>query len=278
MNPTKIAKQASKVANASGSIGGEKGNLIEILRKRPGCAFGCFAISNFWVFAIAFLLLWGWMVFNPDSAPGITDLGIVDKRKDITPEEWKQIFMNAEAAVGTPWEVSAAIVYNETSGGRNFGRCSYFPPPPSSGHVLVNGNGLRSTEDKNAFERIVTNIGYPKNEPVSCNPSGSNGGAMGYMQIMPREWESYSRKIVEAGLTQQTPNPWDAQEAAYVAALILKCKAGSSYCNLETPLPEDETTIKNAAGYYYGGGPASNYAAHAYARYLEYKAAGEITE
>lgn len=213
-----------------------------------------------------------------DIAVGTTDLGITDKRTDISPQEWEQIFKNSEAELGVPWEVSAAIVYNETGGGRNFGGCSYFSPAPSSGHVLVDGNGLRSAEDKDAFGRIAEAISYPKNEPVSCNPAGSNGGAMGYMQIMPREWESYSRQIVSASLTQQIPNPWDAQEAAYVAALILKCKAGSSYCSIDAEFPENETGIKNAAGNYYGGGPSSDYAARAYTRYLEYKAAGGITE
>jgi hypothetical protein len=276
MDPSEVAKKAADPESMA--QGGSAGKLLKLFKEKPGCAFGCFGSSMMYVFMIAFLLMLAVFALFPDTSLGLEDLGITDKRQDISPEEWKQIFVNAEISTGTPWEVSAAIVYNETGGGRNFGGCSYFPTAPSGGHVLVDGDGLRSTADKTAFEEIVTNIGYPKNEPVSCNPSGSNGGAMGYMQIMPREWKSYSARIVDAGLTRQTPNPWDAQEAAYVAALILKCKAGSSYCNLETPLPEDETTIKKAAGNYYGGGPESDYAARAYARYLEFKAAGEITE
>lgn len=203
---------------------------------------------------------------------------VTDKRQDITAKEWESIFKSAEAKIGTPWEVSAAIVYNESGGGRNFGGCSYYPPAPSGGHVLTDGNGLRSAEDLSAFTRIVSGINYPRNEPVSCNPPGSNGGAMGYMQIMPREWESYSKKIIEAGISTGTLNPWNAQDAAYVAALIIKCKAGGEYCSIESTFPETEIGIKTAAGGYHGSGASGDYAARVYARYLEFKAAGHIIQ
>jgi hypothetical protein len=215
---------------------------------------------------------------NDGAFGSVPTINVGDKRQDISASEWEAIFKDAEAKIGTPWELSAAIVYNETGGGRNFGGCSYYPPAPSKGHVLVDGNGLRSAEDKNAFTRIVDAINYPQNEPVSCNPAGSNGGAMGYMQVMPREWESYSQKIISEGVTSGTLNPWNAQQAAYVAAMIIKCKAGSQYCSISATFDENETVIKEAAGNYYGGGPSSSYAARAYARYLEFKAAGHITE
>jgi hypothetical protein len=257
------------------------GSLLELLKKNPGLAgilfsnCGCIVIA---LMMIAIIAVGFFGITNDVSFGNTPGLNTGDKRTDITPSEWEQIFRAAEAKIGTPWELSAAIVYNETGGGRNFGNCSYFPPAPSGGHVLTSNNGLRSVEDKSAFERIVEAIGYPKNEPVSCNPEGSNGGAMGYMQVMPREWESYSRKIIDAGVVTGMQNPWNAQQAAYVAAMIIKCKAGGSYCSIEAVFDETETVIKKAAGNYYGGGPSSDYAARAYARYLEYKAAGHITE
>lgn len=211
-------------------------------------------------------------------------ISVDDKRKDITPEEWEQIFKTAEEKTGTPWEVSAAIVYNESGGGRNFGGCSYNAAAPSGGHVLTSGNGLRSTGDKTAFERIVTDINYPKNEPVSCNPSGSNGGAMGYMQIMPKEWEANSKAIVRAKIASGTLNPWNAQDAAYAAARIIRCKAwekragDQAYCDFKTTFPETELGIKRAAGGYHGSGPSGTYAAKVYAKYLKFKQAGHITK
>jgi hypothetical protein len=238
---------------------------------------GCSALILFMV-SVGFLAAFGFFAGgNKNLGSNTSGYDTDDKRKDITPKEWEQIFRAAEAKVGTPWEVSAAIVYNESGGGRNFGGCSYYPPAPASGHVLTEGNGLRSTEDKLAFKAITMLISYPENEPVSCNPKGSNGGAMGYMQIMPREWQGYTKKISVGGVTTGVLNPWNAQDAAYVAAMIIKCKSGGEYCTISAAFPETEKGIKTAAGGYHGSGPTGDYAARVYARYLEFKAAGQIT-
>lgn len=269
---TEIAKQRKKKKATKAA---EKETAKLIMRNPQIAAFGCGCIGIALIFVgVAAMSFFAIM----NGGGSYEDLNLEDKRNDISAEEWKQIFTNAEQKINVPWEVSAAIVYNETGGGKNFGGCSYNPEAPGNGHVLTSGNGLRSPGDKEAFDRTVNGINYPKNEPVSCNPAGSNGGAMGYMQIMPKEWESYSGKIIDAGISSGTLNPWDAQDASYVAALIIKCKLGGSHCKIEEAFPENETSIKKAAGGYHGSGALGSYAARVYAKYLEFKAAGEITK
>ncbi len=218
------------------------------------------------------------IIFIPAAGWGI---GRGEKNK-ITPspttttnpekEEWKRYFQNAKTLLKVPWEFIAAITWQETGMGQNLGSCSYFPPPPERGHVLTQDKGLRSKEDKEAFERIASKLGISKNTGVSCPANGGSGGAMGYTQVMPREWESYSKKLEP--LIGHYPNPWNAQDATYMAALILKGKVG---LGVEDEFPEDETLMKKAAARYHGSWPnLEPYANPIYARYLEIKNSGEL--
>lgn len=199
----------------------------------------------------------------------ITDNPGISNPKDKS--EWKAIFQYAGEATKVPWEFIAAITWQETSMGKNLGSCSYFPVAPG-GFVLTTGKGLRSPEDKSTFEKIANTISIEKNRGVSCPaPSGGSGGAMGYTQVMPREWDSHAKKF--QSLLNHYPNPWNAQDAVIMAGLILRTKAGLS--DLTTPLAEDEATLKRTAGAYYGS-QSSSYKDKVYAKYLEIKQSQEL--
>lgn len=219
------------------------------------------------LFLVIFILPAAWGIGEQKKSEGATG-PVTTTNPEKT--QWKIYFQNVESLLKTPWEFVAAITWNETGFGANLGNCSYNPPAPLGGHVLTIGNGLRSIEDKLTFDKIVEKLGLPNNIGVSCNPIGSNGGAMGYTQVMPIEWASYSEVL--GPLLKHYPNPWDAQDAVYMAGLILKAKIK---LGVDDVFPEDEYHIKLAAGRYYGD-PSSSYVDRAYARYLEIKATQEL--
>lgn len=185
-----------------------------------------------------------------------------------TAEEWISVYKNAENLMKVEWEFLAGVTKTETGMGNNFGGCSYVAPAPSGGHVLTSENGLRSEEDLAAFKRVMDTLGLPYNTPVSCNPSGSNGGAMGYTQFMPREWEAGAQRI--QNILGHYPNPWNAADATVMAAYLLKAKVDIA---ADEEMPVDEALYREAASKYYGDGdPNGKYANLVYAYYLQVKA------
>jgi len=182
-------------------------------------------------------------------------------------DQWKKIFQNAGEITNVPWEFIAAITWQETNMGKNLGSCAYFPVAPPGGFVLATGNGLRSIKDQTTFKNITNILSIEKNRGVSCPaPSGGSGGAMGYTQVMPREWDSHINKF--QSFLNHYPNPWNAQDAVIMAGLILRSKA-----NLQdnaTPLAEDKATLKRTAGAYFGC-QVSDYKNRVYTKYLEIK-------
>ncbi|MDD3678907.1 MAG: hypothetical protein PHT36_01530 [Patescibacteria group bacterium] len=238
-----------------------------------GC--GCL---GFMLLGLAGLTALGFFAMNSEDSGTYSGIEVDDGRQDITKEEWTQIFKAAGSALNMPWELGAAILYSETGGGVNFGGCSYFPEAPASGWVL-NSSQVRNETDRTTFESIVNGLLYPKNKPVSCNAGGANGtqngGAMGYMQIMPPEWQGAADKVVENGITSKKLNPWNAQDAAYVGSQVIRNKA--KVPKISDPFPLDEASIKMTISLYLGGEDTTRpYVTKTYARYLEIKAAGVI--
>jgi|GEM_PF-2096618 len=202
---------------------------------------------------------------------GALRCGSGNNTKPQSKEEWLDVFREAGEITQVPWEFIAAIAWNETSMGGNLGGCSYHPPPPDSGWVLTSGNGLRLPEDLDAFDRVAGAVDVPDNSPVSCNASVGSGGAMGYTQVMPQEWEGRA-DMVEAQVGHY-PSPWNALDAVMMAGFILKDKGGIA---IEAAFPEDINIMRIAAGAYNGSGPYEPYAANVLATYLEIKLTGNL--
>jgi len=196
---------------------------------------------------------------TPTPTPGVAN--------PTTKAQWLVIYKNAGSVMKIEWEFLASITKQETGMGHNFGNCSYFAPAPSSGHVLTSGNGLRSAADKTAFQNIMEKLNMPLNTPVSCNPVGSNGGAIGYTQFMPREWKAGATAL--QSLLGHYANPWNATDATIMAGRLLKAKVDIGQ---SATMPVDEALYRKAASRYYGdGNPNGAYANNVYRNYLIFK-------
>lgn len=264
------AQQTAQVAQAAIAMG--PGGWTAIA---AGC--GCLLI----------VILFGGMValgvFAINNEEGMTGgtprtTNIEDGRQDISKEEWEGIYREAGRALNMPWELGVAILYSESAGGTNFGGCSYFAPSPTRGWVL-NNEQVRNEGDRTTFASIVGELNYPNNRPVSCNAGGANGdqngGAMGYMQVMPPEWSGAARRVSAAGIGTTPLNPWNAQDAAYVGSFIIRNKAGLE--SISQPFPTNSADIKLAISRYLGGNDTTRtYVTKTYARFREIQSVGRI--
>ena len=188
-----------------------------------------------------------------------------------TTQEWIDTFKQAALISQVPWEFLASIAIQESALGSDFGTCSYYSPAPG-GHVLVPGNGLRpKAEDATSFATIAQKLNIPLNTGVSCNPKGSNGGAMGYTQIMPDEMIALGSAA--ESILSHYPNPWNATDAVILTGIILKNKMK---IGINSPMPEIYSIMFEAAWRYYGYHPTTEvgkfYPNAVMARYQEIKA------
>lgn len=237
------------------------------MAKSPLGAYGCGFAGVFVLAIMAGSFIIG-LSYGTEEGQASENVAAVSTKAPASKDEWIAVYKYAGSLMKIEWEFLAAITKQETGMGNNFGRCAYFAPAPAGGHVLTTGNGLRSSADKVAFMGIMNKLGKPLNTPVSCNPSSGNGGAMGYTQFMPREWEGGANSAV-VKIVGHYPDPWNATDATIMAGKLLKGKVG---IGPEEAMPISEAIYRRAASKYFGdGNPNGKYASSVYGYYLTIK-------
>lgn len=119
-----------------------------------------------------------------------------------------------------------AIMMQETGLGENLGGCYYNPYSTYYCNPRPN-NWVGLPNDRYHFKNICARFGFDWTKmAVSC-PAGGYGGAMGYVQFMPYEWEQ--KKYAVSRATGHNPaSPWNMCDAMTAKAIYLR-QLGAKY-------------------------------------------------
>jgi len=158
----------------------------------------------------------------------------------------------AEKATGVRPAILLAILAQESSLGRNVGRCNYQTAmhPRRDIPVFYQIIAELNMEDDLAAGRIKVSCPIPRD--------GAFGGAMGPAQFIPSTWIGYRNRV--ATITGVRPaNPWNNRDAFVAAALLFRDNFNSTACrNYGSAnrhiLPENTLRERCAAAMYYAGG------------------------
>lgn len=161
----------------------------------------------------------------------------------------------AEKATGVRAAFVLAILNQESSFGKNVGRCKYNEIFPKTGLTVMRPSEIT------IFEDLLNRLGVDKNSQaayVSCPipRDGSYGGAMGPSQFIPSTWKIYEKDVTKV-TGNNPPNPWSNSDAFAATALYLAKSLESPTCkNYSNEIPSQRQLLleRCAAAQYYAGG------------------------
>lgn len=121
----------------------------------------------------------------------------------------------ASRATGVDTAFILAMFDQETSSGRNTGKCNYL-----TANMNIEEGQLES------LKKVIEKLGGDyKTINMSCSGGGStHGGAIGFTQFLPGTWLEYSPEAKD--ILGYEPNPWNVDDALMMTALFLKHKGG----------------------------------------------------